>query len=221
MAHTSFTITIDVALEQDEANSISNTLRNVASEYLNFAGTHVPKEITSANVIVPPSKTYTCRFDDCPQDPRFDDYPFIFFAAHKRYSLGHEGAVDPRTLNEKDILLSLPVYIYDHGGITINTTGFSCRYDSRQVGIIYMTKESFEKSGWEEFDNDEAAFDAMRAFIKDVDHIIQNDCWYINSTNEEGESNDDDVSFIGDIDYADFPEADRDLVELAWENRFE
>jgi hypothetical protein len=30
----------------------------------------------------------------------------------------------------------LPVYIYDHSGITLNTTGFSCPWDSGQVGWI-------------------------------------------------------------------------------------
>lgn len=34
----------------------------------------------------------------------------------------------------------LPLYIYDHSGITINTTGFSCPWDSGQVGFIYAKK---------------------------------------------------------------------------------
>jgi hypothetical protein len=35
----------------------------------------------------------------------------------------------------------LPVYMYDHSGITINTTGFSCGWDSGQVGIIYISRK--------------------------------------------------------------------------------
>lgn len=30
----------------------------------------------------------------------------------------------------------LPLYLYDHSGITVNTTGFSCPWDSGQVGYI-------------------------------------------------------------------------------------
>lgn len=39
----------------------------------------------------------------------------------------------------------LPLYLYDHSGITINTTGFSCPWDSGQVGWIYCNKERFIK----------------------------------------------------------------------------
>lgn len=34
-----------------------------------------------------------------------------------------------------------PLYLYDHSGITMRTTPFSCPWDSGQVGIIYMTYE--------------------------------------------------------------------------------
>ena len=34
----------------------------------------------------------------------------------------------------------LPLYLYDHSGITMNTSGFSCRWDSGQVGFIYLSK---------------------------------------------------------------------------------
>jgi len=44
--------------------------------------------------------------------------------------------------------ISLPLYLYDHSGITMNTTGFSCPWDSGQVGIIYVKKEDAKKE-WE------------------------------------------------------------------------
>lgn len=31
----------------------------------------------------------------------------------------------------------LPLYLYDHSGLTMNTTGFSCSWDSGQVGWIW------------------------------------------------------------------------------------
>jgi len=39
------------------------------------------------------------------------------------------------------ICVILPLYLYDHSGITMNTTGFSCRWDSGQVGWIFVSKE--------------------------------------------------------------------------------
>lgn len=34
--------------------------------------------------------------------------------------------------------VKLPVYLYDHSGITISTTPFSCHWDSGQIGYIYV-----------------------------------------------------------------------------------
>lgn len=46
-------------------------------------------------------------------------------------------------------IVELPLYLYDHSGITMNTSGFSCRWDSGQVGFIYVTKEKIRKEyGW-------------------------------------------------------------------------
>lgn len=36
----------------------------------------------------------------------------------------------------------LPLYLYEHSGITMNTTGFSCRWDSGQVGMIAVSRET-------------------------------------------------------------------------------
>ena len=38
-------------------------------------------------------------------------------------------------------VLFLPVYMYDHSGLTISTKPFSCPWDSGQLGIIYITPE--------------------------------------------------------------------------------
>lgn len=35
----------------------------------------------------------------------------------------------------------LPLYLYDHSGITMSTSGFSCPWDSGQVGVIFVTLE--------------------------------------------------------------------------------
>ena len=39
----------------------------------------------------------------------------------------------------------LPLYLYDHSGVTMNTTGFSCGWDSGQVGWIFVSKEDIRK----------------------------------------------------------------------------
>ncbi len=34
-----------------------------------------------------------------------------------------------------------PIYIYEHGGITIRTYPFGCRWDSGKIGYIYVSKK--------------------------------------------------------------------------------
>jgi len=69
---------------------------------------------------------------------------------HNRYSLGHKHnhSLDSfqafLKVNEKDIVV-LPLYLYDHSGITISTTSFNCQWDSGQVGFIYVTYEDIRK----------------------------------------------------------------------------
>jgi hypothetical protein len=40
-----------------------------------------------------------------------------------------------------EAVICLPIYMYDHSGITINCDGFSCPWDSGQVGFIYVTEQ--------------------------------------------------------------------------------
>jgi hypothetical protein len=35
----------------------------------------------------------------------------------------------------------LPLYMYEHSGVSISTTPFSCKWDSGQLGYIFCTKE--------------------------------------------------------------------------------
>ena len=39
----------------------------------------------------------------------------------------------------------LPLYLYDHSGITMNTSGFSCGWDSGRVGTIVVDRATIRK----------------------------------------------------------------------------
>ena len=68
---------------------------------------------------------------------------------HRKYRLGDEhsflsvGSLEEE-INKKGVIV-LPLYLYDHSGITMRTTPFSCRWDSGQVGYIYVTREEILK----------------------------------------------------------------------------
>jgi hypothetical protein len=81
--------------------------------------------------------------DDDPPSPReYDNLGRILYTSH-RYVLGDERVSDEaiREIAERADVVCLPVYAYIHGGIALNTTGFSCPWDSGQCGIVYVTDE--------------------------------------------------------------------------------
>ena len=83
----------------------------------------------------------------------------------------------------------LPLYLYDHSGITMNTTGFSCPWDSGQVGIIFMTpqarcNERFTEEEAEKYLRGEVeAYDQYLTgdvygfIVKDKDDEELDSCW--------------------------------------------
>lgn len=86
--------------------------------------------------------------------------------SHRRYSLGDEQAQNIEQYenwNEwlevellsihGDNLFCLPLYLYDHSGLIMNTTGFNCRWDSGQVGWIYILKADLETFSY--FENED------------------------------------------------------------------
>jgi len=90
-------------------------------------------------------------YDDDPMNPREWDNLGTMVCWSRRYKLGDtHDFKDPEEFekwwkeNGGDGVI-LPLYLYDHGGITMNTTGFSCRWDSGQVGWIYVTAERIRK----------------------------------------------------------------------------
>lgn len=48
------------------------------------------------------------------------------------------------SIAEKKFVI-LPLYLYDHSGITMSTSSFSCPWDSGQVGWIYVFYEKIRK----------------------------------------------------------------------------
>lgn len=85
--------------------------------------------------------------DDSPESPREWDNLGTMICFHRRYNLGDKHNFDSPddfrkfAKNKRKIGVVLPLYLYDHSGITMNTTGFSCPWDSGQVGWIYITRE--------------------------------------------------------------------------------
>lgn len=93
-----------------------------------------------------------------PINPRTDfDNLGTMVCFHKRYGLGDNNhGIDSKNYTSyedmrkgitklKNAVVILPIYMYDHGGLTIKTTPFSCHWDSRQLGFIYASREAILK----------------------------------------------------------------------------
>jgi hypothetical protein len=102
------------------------------------------------------NKTLEIRQDEYPESPRQDDNLSTMICFHGRYNLGdkhdyshkdYSGWAEMETAiikNEKPAVI-LPLYLYDHSGITISTSPFSCKWDSGQIGFIFVSKEKLRK----------------------------------------------------------------------------
>jgi hypothetical protein len=91
------------------------------------------------------------------ENPREWDRITTMVCFNRRYQLGDEHGYDfddygswdemeEDIIKNEDVHTILPLYLYDHGGITISTSPFGCRWDSGQVGFIYLSKKEFEQT---------------------------------------------------------------------------
>lgn len=91
--------------------------------------------------------TVTIFYDHDPMSPREWDNLGTIIGWHRRYTLSDADAPafhDPDAFHSwlrLNPCVCLPVYMYDHSGISLNTTGYGCPWDSGQVGYIYVTLE--------------------------------------------------------------------------------
>lgn len=115
------------------------------------------------------------------------------------------------------VVAMLPLYLYQHSGMTIRTTPFGDRWDSGQVGWAYITREGAKKMGCvgvrHEYKDgktveagtwDKAALeDAIRGEVANYDEYITGECYGYIVEDKDGDEVDDGScwGFVGDLDY--------------------
>ena len=99
-------------------------------------------------------RTFTLEIkrDEDPESPRtFDNLGHMVLFHRDGYGDSHKMSVeDAKALYakiQKGDGVALPVFMYEHGGVTISTKAFSCPFDSGQVGFIYADKEMI-RNNW-------------------------------------------------------------------------
>lgn len=168
--------------------------------------------------------------DSDPLHPREDfDNASTMVCFHRRYKLGDEHSYDeplhavadicnvyPDELERDDEKIKqalddapiywLPLYLYDHSGITISTAPFSCPWDSGQVGIAYITKEKARMEGSREPDETDEAYgervlECIRNEVKIYDQFLTGSVYHfaIYKSQEDCDNKDDPIESCGGI----------------------
>jgi len=141
----------------------------VKTQYINDEGFEFTFEPIESSLKIIKTKTgFEARYliqDNDPFDPRENENLGTMVCFHKRYTLGDKTELNSDMFNgweemydylikEKKAVMVLPLYLYDHSGISMKVGSFQgylpqghAEFDSGQVGFIYCTKEDLKRIG--------------------------------------------------------------------------
>ena len=151
------------------------------------------------------------EYDDVCESPREWDNVGTMVCFHKRYNLGDgDCGLNPTDFEDFDDLheflvrrydaaVILPLYLYDHGGISMSTGSFACRWDSGQVGFIYASHETIRKEYGDGPDSLERAKKYLRGEVEVYDRYLTGQVFRF--TVEGPDCNDSSWGYYTDVDY--------------------
>lgn len=186
------------------------------------------KEYTHDNTVL------EIHIDESPSSPREWDNLGKMICSHSRYNLGDKHDINPRDYDsteeverairiKEDVAIMLPLYLYDHSGITMKTTPFGCQWDSGKVGYIVASKKKIRAEyGVKRITKKiiEKVINVLEAEVKVYDQYLTGDVYgfklFVN-----GEETDacwgffsDDIKTNGILDHVDAPELVESIINL-------
>lgn len=122
--------------------------------------------------------------DDMPDSPRNWDNMGTMICFHRDAILGDKHDYDHSDYNgwsemekaiiaNEDVAVILPLYVYQHGGMTMNTTGFHCRFDSGQVGFIFVSKKVLREEYGVKYVTQKVRDKALKVLLGEVETYDQ------------------------------------------------
>lgn len=124
-------------------------------------------------------KRIRIMFDRDPAiDPRQWDTVTNMVCFHDRYDLGDDHRFnDPNEFRdfreENPDLVIKNLYLYDHSGLTIDTSPFRSRWDSGQLGWIYVDPSELMEHHETEEEAREHAKEAIEAAVEEYDQYVR------------------------------------------------
>lgn len=119
--------------------------------------------------------------DEDPHNPRADDTFSTMLCFHSGYNIG-----DNHSYNKDDYggwdslkhfivkderpLIIKELHMYDHGGIAISTSPFSCRWDSGQIGYVWISQNHIDHIGCHMQDSE-----TWQDYINRLDRYLENE----------------------------------------------
>lgn len=129
-------------------------------------------------------------YDNDPESPRDWDNLGTFIVKSNRYFSGDKNNIinfddynsydEVKKELEKQNYIVVPVFAYVHSGVTVNTTGFSCPWDSSQCGFIVVSKEKIKKEySWKKLSSKriEEIKEYLIGEIETFDQYLQGDVY--------------------------------------------
>ena len=169
--------------------------------------------------------------DETPTNPRTEwDNLGTMACFHNRYTLGDRGhgydssdydgwdELEQAILKDNPEAVILPIYLYDHSGITINTTGFSCPWDSGQIGFIFVSLyEARKEMGWKVITKErrEQLEKYLRGEVETYDHFLTGNVYGFEVTAPDGEEIHSCWGFYGDHEESGLMEDARGQIDWA------
>jgi hypothetical protein len=165
--------------------------------------------------------TVTVDHDEFAENPRdFDCNLGTMIYTHPRYVLGDKQCT-PETIHDAldsfgpDAIV-LPLYLYDHSGITMSTTPFSCPWDSGQVGYICVSMDTVCEEYGEV--NDETivlATQCLQDEVETFDQYISGEVYCIKIDFPDGETE----TLCGLFGWEYVNLESRDMIDYALDNK--
>ena len=162
--------------------------------------------------------TIKIYFDEFAESPREWSPLGTLVCSHRKYDLsdvpfpqaGEHGSLladfkeylKTISLTLNDIIYT-PVYMYDHSGIALSSTPFSCKWDSGLLGYHYVSKSTIHT----EYSVKRISPKLHKSIISVLDaelevynHYVQGNCYEFRIFDSEDEFVDSCGGFIGDLD---------------------
>lgn len=138
-------------------------------------------------------------YDEWAESPREWDNLGTMACFHSRYILGDKHSLsieEVKDITESSDYLSLPLYLYDHGGISIRTRSFPCLFDSGQVGVIFVSRDKL-KTEHLAHKTDAEIYEYLSNEVKIYDQYLNGDNYFYQIEDQFGNCLDSCSGFIG------------------------